>query len=174
MSASSGPSAPPRPVPPADAGPGELVRWVFTVLNAHDPEALRQVLAPDTHDRLPTRTLRGADEVVGYYRDLLAALPDAVFTLVGLAERDGEVFTRWRLTGSHSGAPFEGFEPTGRRLDVDGVDHVTVADGRVTSSFVVLDQVQVARQLGLLPTAGSRPDVGLRTAFNVLARRRRR
>lgn len=174
MSAPSGPSAPPRPVPPADAGPGELVRWTVTALNAHDPEALRQVLAPGVHDRLPTRTLRGVDEVVGFHRDLVAALPDLVLTLVGLAERDGEVFARWRMTGCHSGAPLEGLGATGRRIDVDGIDHVVVTDGRITSSFVVVDQAQVARQLGLLPAVGSRPEVGLRAAFNVLARRRRR
>ena len=174
MNAASGPPAPPRPAPPTGAGPAELVRWTFTVLNAHDPEALRQVLAPDVLDRLPTRTLRGADEVVSYHRDLLAALPDVAFTLVGLAEQDGEVFARWRMTGSHSGAALEDLEATGRRIDVDGIEHVVVADGRITSSFVVLDQAQVARQLGLLPAEGSRPEVGLRAVFNVLARRRRR
>lgn len=167
-------SAPPRPVPPTGDSPQALVRWVFTVLNARDVEAYRQVLAPDAVGRLPSRTLHGADAIAGAVRELFTAVPDATFTLLGLAGEGEEVLARWRLTGTHSGGRLEGLEPTGRRIDIDGADHCNVRDGRVTSSFVIVDRLQLARQLGLVPEEGSRLEVGLRTAVNALARRRRR
>lgn len=166
--------APPRPVPPRDGTPTDLVRWIFGVLNSHDARALREVLAADATDRLPSRTLRGPEEIAGYFEDLFVALPDATFTLLGLAGEGETVMARWRLTGTHRGAPFEGLEASGARVDIDGVDHFIVRDQTVASNFVIFDQMQFARQLGLLPAAGSRLDVGLRTAFNALARRRRR
>lgn len=166
--------APPRPVPPTEGGPEALVRWIVDVLNRHDPEAYRQVLAPDAVERLPSRTLHGADAIVAYVHELFGAVPDATFTLLGLAGAGEEVLVRWRLTGTHSGGELEGFEPTGRPIDIDGAGHYTVHDGRVASSFVVLDRLQLARQLGLVPEEGSRLEVGLRAAVNALTRRRRR
>ncbi|WP_166659866.1 ester cyclase [Actinomycetospora succinea] len=170
-------SSPPRPTPPDGASPGALVRWTIDVLNAHDAEALRQVYAPTIRARFPTRTVRGADELVSWWRGVFAAVPDLGMTIEGMAEngtRDsGEVFLRWRLAGHHSGAEWEGLEATGAAVDLDGMDHFVVADGRIASNFVIFDQMQFARQIGLLPAEGSRLEVGLRRGFNALARRRR-
>ncbi|GLZ49203.1 hypothetical protein Acsp06_53880 [Actinomycetospora sp. NBRC 106375] len=168
---------PPRPTPPADASPGALVRWTIDVINAHDAAALRQVFSADTRERFPNRTVRGADDLVAWWEGVFAAVPDLAMTIEGLsenpAEDGGEVFLRWRLSGHHTGGEWEGIAPTGARVDLDGMDHVVVADGRVISNFVIFDQMQFARQVGLLPADGSRLDVGLKSAFNVLARRRR-
>ncbi len=55
--------------------------------------------------------------------------------------------------------------PIGARLDVDGVCHVVVRDGQVVSDYVIMDQMQLARQLGLLPAAGTRIDRGAQASF---------
>ncbi|MEJ2886774.1 ester cyclase [Actinomycetospora aeridis] len=165
-------SAPPRPTPPADASPGAIIRWTIDVLNAHDAEPLRQVFAPDIRARYPTRTAHGRDEVVGFFSGLFAAVPDVAFTIQGMAAQEGDVFLRWRITGTHSGADWEGIAATGARVDLDGIDHFVVEDGRIASNFVVFDQMQFARQIGLLPADGSRVDVVLKRGFNALARRR--
>lgn len=153
------------------------MRWTIDVLNAHDAEALRQVFAPDVRARFPMRTVHGPDDLVAWWRGVFAAVPDLAMTIEGLAgtgtRERGEVFLRWRLAGHHSGAAWEGIEATGARVDLDGMDHFVVADGRLASNFVIFDQMQFARQIGLLPAEGSRLDVGLRRGFNALARRRR-
>ena len=163
---------PPRPTPPADGSPGALVRWTVDVVNSHDVESLRQVWAPDIRQRFPTRTVRGADDLARYWGGVFAAVPDVTLTIEGLVEGEAEVFMRWRLSGHHTGAEWEGVAPSGARLDLDGMNHFTVADGRITSNFVVFDQMQFARQIGLLPADGSRLDVGLKWAYNALQRRR--
>lgn len=166
--------APPRPVLPSDASPRDLMLWTVNVINAHDAEALRQAYGPDTLYRMPTATRRGADQIVDYWRALFAAVPDTTLTALALVAEGETLFMRWRLTGTHTGAAFEGIEPTGARLDIDGMDHVTIRDRRITSNVVIFDQMQFARQLGLLPADGSRVDVGLKRAFNALTRLRRR
>jgi steroid delta-isomerase-like uncharacterized protein len=164
---------PPRPTPPADATPGALVRWAVDVVNSHDAEALRQVYGPSVYARFPTRTVRGPDAYVAWWRGVFTAVPDVVLTIQSMAENDeGEVFLHWRLTGHHTGGEWEGIAPSGASIDLDGMDHFTIADGRVASNFVVFDQMQFARQIGLLPADGSRLDAGLKWAYNTLQRRR--
>lgn len=164
---------PPRPTPPTDSSPGALIRWTIDVLNSHDPAPLRQVYAPDVRARFPVRTVHGPDEVVAFFADLFAAVPDVAFTIEGMAEQGEDVFLRWRIAGTHSGADWNGIAASGTRVDIDGIDHFTVVDGRIRTNFVVFDQMQFARQIGLMPAEGSRLDVGLRRGFNALARRRR-
>lgn len=150
------------------------MRWTIDVINSHDAEALRQVFGPETYERFPTRTVRGADALVAWWSGVFAAVPDLVMTIQGMAENDeGQVFLRWRLTGTHSGGDWEGLAPSGARVDLDGMDQCTVADGLIASNFVVFDQMQFARQIGLLPADGSRVDAGLKWAFNTVQRRRR-
>ena len=59
-----------------------------------------------------------------------------------------------------------GIETTGKRIELDGIDHFTVRGGTIVSNFVVFDQMDVGRQLGLLPPDGSSPDRALKAAFN--------
>ena len=50
-------------------------------------------------------------------------------------------------------------------------------DGKVTSNFVVFDQMQFARSVGMMPPDGSAADRVMKAAFNAktrIARRRKR
>ncbi|NMO90217.1 ester cyclase [Actinomycetospora sp. TBRC 11914] len=166
-------AGPPAPTPPGtDASPTEVVRWVFDIVNTHRSAPLRDVLTADVRLRLPDATYRGVDAVLGFWEGLFAAVPDLTVTMQAVAEQDGTVFVRWTLTGTHSGAEWAGIGPTGAHLDLDGIDHVTVSGGRIHADFVVFDQLQVARQLGLAPAEGSRLDVALRRGRGILARLR--
>jgi predicted ester cyclase len=169
----SAPAGPPAPTPPGtDASAIEVVRWVCDIVNTHRSAPLRDVLTPSTRLRLPDATHRGVEEILGFWDGLFAAVPDLTATMQAAAEQDGTVFVRWTLTGTHTGAEWAGIAPTGAHLDLDGIDHVTVSEGRITSDFVVFDQLQVARQLGLAPAEGSRRDVALRRGRGILTRLR--
>ena len=152
--------------PPASATNGELIRWSFEVLNTRDAAPLREIWTQDTAVRFPDRTCRGADELVAYFEEVFAALPDFRIELRGLAEQGEDVFAHWHLTGTHSGADFQGIEATGRSLAIDGIDHFVIRDRKVVSNFGVYDQMQFARQSGLMPADGSGADRALKLAFN--------
>lgn len=155
--------------PPAAASNVDLMRWLFERLNAHDSAGARQLWSEETVERFPDRTCRGADEIANYFDASFAALPDWRMEIEGIAAEGDAVFVRWRLTGTHAAAIF-GIEPTGRRIEVDGIDHFTIREGRVVSNFVVFDQMQFARQIGMLPPDGSAADRVLRGAFNLRTR----
>jgi predicted ester cyclase len=85
--------------------------------------------------------------------------------VVALAEQGDDVFVQWKLTGTHLG-PLQDIAPTGKRVELDGIDHFVLRDGDVVSNFVVFDQMQYARQIGMLPPQASRADRAMTAAFN--------
>ena len=153
--------------PPTDATNVELVRWSFEQINRHDVEPLKQFWTAQTAERFPDRTCHGADEIAAYFEDLFRAVPDVHMEIKAIAAEGNDVFVQWHLTGTHTG-PLLGIEATGKSLAIDGLDHFVLDDdGRVASNFVVFDQMQYARQIGMMPPDGSAADKALKSAFNV-------
>ena len=144
----------------------ELAQQVFSAINAHDVDALRELWADDVEERFPDKTCRGKEELSAHFKGLFAALPDFRMELVHAVEDGDTVFARWTLTATHTGGQFNGIDTTGRAIALDGMDHFTFRDGRMASNFVIFDQMEVGRQLGLLPPDGSPPDRALKAAFN--------
>ena len=144
----------------------ELAQQVLDAINAHDVDALRELWADGVEERFPDKTCRGKEELSAYFKELWAAIPDFHMDLVSAVEDGETVFARWRLTGTHTGGQFNGIDTTGKAVSLDGMDQFTFRDGKMASNFVVFDQMEVGRQLGLLPPDGSPPDRALKAAFN--------
>jgi steroid delta-isomerase-like uncharacterized protein len=151
--------------PLTHASNADLIRWAFEKLNEHDVSAVKQLWTDETTERFPDTSCRGADEIARYFEDAFRGIPDFHMEIVALAEQDEHVFVHWRLTGTHRGQLL-GIEPTERKLSIDGMDHFTVRDRVVVSNFVVFDQMQYARQIGMMPSDGSAADKLLKGAFN--------
>ena len=73
---------------------------------------------------------------------------------------------RWRATGTFCGGPFEGIEPTGSRIELEGIDLLTVEDGKIQHNDAYYDSAQFARAVGLLPPADSKMEQRMAGAFN--------
>jgi hypothetical protein len=67
-----------------------------------------------------------------------------------------------------------GFAPTGRRMDVVGVDEWHMRDGRIAHYRAHYDVTTVARQLGIMPAQGSRSEQAMLKAQRLQARFMRR
>ena len=156
--------------PPETATNADLIRWVFDVLNTHDIAPLKQYWTESTRERFPNAMCVGPEQIGAYFEAAFAAVPDFRIEIIGLAAQDDDVFVQWRITGTHSGAPWQGIEPTGRSVELDGIDHFVVRDGKVDSNFVVFDQLQFARRIGMMPADGSTADGALKAAFNAKTR----
>jgi predicted ester cyclase len=159
--------------PPKEASNGELVRWAFECLNRRDVSSLKPFWTADTVERFPDKTCRGPEEIGAYFEDAFAALPDWHMEVIAIAEQGDDVFVHWHLTGTHTG-PLLGIEPTGKPVAIDGIDHFVLRDGMVVSNFVVVDQMQYARQIGMMPPDGSAGDRALKRAFNARTKVARR
>ena len=143
----------------------ELAQQIFDAINAHDTEALRALWADDVEERLPDKTCRGKDELAAYFGDLFAAMSDVRMEKVARGRGGRHGVRPLALTATH-GDVFNGIDLTGKAVSLDGFDQITFRDGKMASNFVVFDQMEVGRQLGLLPPDGSPPDRALKAAFN--------
>ena len=163
---------------PTAATNTELVRWAFGVLNTRDTAPLRTIWTPETVEHFNEVTCRGTDEIAAYFDMTFAAVPDFHLEPLTVAGEGDHVFGHWRMTGTHTGAPFRGIAPSGRRLDLQGIDHFVIRDGKVVTNTVVFDQLTFARQVGMLPAEGTAGDRASKAAFaarlKVASRLRRR
>jgi predicted ester cyclase len=168
------PATAPAAAPPEAATNGELIRWAFDVLNTRDVSPVRAVWTSATVVRFPTETCVGTDAIAAYFEAAFAALPDFHLEILGLAASGDDVMVRWHLSGTHSGAAWQGIVATGRAIALDGHDHFVLRDGKVASNFVIFDQMQFARAVGLMPADGSPAERAMKAGFAALTRARRR
>jgi len=70
--------------------------------------------------------------------------------------------------------PFMHLEPTGAHVELEGIDLLRVADGLIVRNDAVADGMALARQIGVVPPAGSALESRLFAAFNARTRATRR
>jgi ketosteroid isomerase-like protein len=143
----------------------DLVRSYVERLAAQDLDSARKLWTDATVERFPDRTCHGTDEIAAYFSDLYRAVDDFDVEAISIGGSGDDVYACWRMTGRHVG-PVLGVAGTNRPIAVDGVDHLVVRDGVIVSNFVIFDQMQFARQVGLLPADESIADRALKAAFN--------
>jgi steroid delta-isomerase-like uncharacterized protein len=122
------------------------------------------------------RTVRGAEALAQWFRDLFAAIPDWRLEIENTVDDgDRQVVVQWRATGTFTGAPFLGIEPNGRRLDIRGCDVIRVDENdKVITNTVYYDAAEYGRQIGMLPPRDSFADRAMTNAFNGVTKLRRR
>src|SRR5919107_474695 len=90
-----------------------------------------------------------------------------------IAAQDDKVAVHWKAAATMSG-PLWGLAPTGARVEIEGIDLLHVRDGKIVRNDAVPDGMSLARQVGLLPPAGSAIEQRLFSAFNARTRTARR
>jgi steroid delta-isomerase-like uncharacterized protein len=120
------------------------------------------------------RELAVPHELRAFLEELRAAFPDLTWEVLEViaSEQDDRAAVRWRARGTFAGpGTFQGFVANGAHVEMEGCDVLTVnADGKIERLDAYLDSGDVARQLGLLPPAGSRAEARLTKLANVKTR----
>jgi steroid delta-isomerase-like uncharacterized protein len=135
-------------------------RWE-AAWNSHEPERLLELMTDDIvyDDTAWPTTMLGHDDVRKFLEFAWTGMPDLRFEMVEgpyLTPGEPKAAFYWKGTGTHSG-PLDppGFAPTGKRLEFEGADFHEYRDGRVCRLRIVFDMMDVGRQMGTLPKAGS-------------------
>ena len=148
--------------------------------NACDTAAIAELVTEDIvwADPALAQPARGVAEVQEFMRDSFRAFPDLHFGEPDppqVSVSGDLVFWAWYMEGTHRGAiDPPGFAPTGRRMHVDGIDQWTMRDGRIASYRAFYDMNDLARQLGIVPPAGSTAERGMVALQRLQARLGRR
>jgi steroid delta-isomerase-like uncharacterized protein len=117
--------------------------------------------------------LRGRDELRDYLRSMFAGMPDARTTITRLVAGETSCAVEFRIEATLEGAPFMGIEPSGKRVEIRGMDLFELEDGKLVSNTSYFDSMSIARQIGMLPPDGSGTDRAMKGAFNAVTKLRR-
>ena len=153
--------------------PEETVRSYFDAVGRRDPEAMAEHWSEDgIEEILPVGIFRGPEEVKAWFTELFTAVPDFDMTLDRVLAHENNVLVQWRATGAFTGGPLMGVDPTGRRIDVRGLDWLEVEGHKVVRNTAFSDGMALARGMGLLPPQGSGAERAMFTAFNAFTKAR--
>jgi steroid delta-isomerase-like uncharacterized protein len=128
-------------------------RYYDEVLSGRDLGALDELLADD----FTSWTMGGAQVDGAAYRQAVAAshraFSDLRVTVLDQVAEGDKVVTRWRAEGVNDG-DFAGLPATGRRVALAAIHVHRVDGGRLAEHWEALDQLDLLRQLGALPSGG--------------------
>lgn len=106
-----------------------------------------------------------------WFQNLFDAFPDFEFEVLDVVATGEKAAVRWRARGSFTGSTrFEGLEPNGAGVDVQGCDVLTIRGGRIVRNDAYMNGAEMARQLGALPPQGSAAEKAMTAALNLKTR----
>lgn len=140
----------------------QFLQRLHAAANAHDAERVATLCHEDVvwEDPAAPETLRGRDAVRRFHRDIMfPALPDARIELVDgpyLALDGRGVAARLCIRGTMTG-PLSppGFAATGGPLVFETAEFSHFRDGLLHRHIVVLNMLELARQIGAMPPPGT-------------------
>jgi steroid delta-isomerase-like uncharacterized protein len=123
--------------------------------NAGDLDACMELYAEDAVQIMHDGTFAGRSAIRERLARDLTACPDAAYTVGSFVEHGDSFADEWTFAGTHTG-PFllpDGTQlpPTGKRLEIKGIELVQVRDGKIIIDNLYYDAMAILAQFGLLP-----------------------
>jgi steroid delta-isomerase-like uncharacterized protein len=132
----------------------EAIHRYNVAWNEHDLDAIMAMHAPDmVFENHTAGESAVGEEARNHIGSIFATWPDIAFTTRRLYVREGLVVQEWTASATHTQTMRRGdlvAEPTGKRVEWDGLDVVPFEDGLVKRKDVYSDSVSILRQVGLL------------------------
>ena len=149
-------------------------RSYFEAIDARDPDAMAEHFHPEgIEDIVALGVFRGPDAVRTLFRQLFAAMPDSSMTILRIVADNDVAAVEYRMVGTFEGGPFQGIEPTGKRVELRGFDALEIdEDGKITRNTGYYDGAAFARAIGLLPPQDSPVDKAMLAGFNAVTKLR--
>ena len=155
--------------------PSEVARTIFEALSRRDLDTAMKFNTDDAvDDFVAIGEFRGRLAIRRFFDELLAAFPDFDIAVDRIVGDDSAAVVQWHAAGTFSGGKFQGIEPTGKQVQIRGVDVMEFAEGRYVHNTIYYDGASFARQIGMLPRAGSGAEKATLAAFNASTRLRQR
>jgi len=132
----------------------EVIAAYNDAWNAHDLDRIRALHAPDMVFENHTAGERAEGEAaIEHIAGIFTAWPDIEFASRRQYVREDLVVQEWTARATHVKPLRRGdivAEPSGRRIEWNGMDVIPFEDGRVKRKDVYSDSVSILRQVGLL------------------------
>jgi steroid delta-isomerase-like uncharacterized protein len=146
----------------------EVVTEYFEALTAQDLDRAVATWKPGSLDRLyGFADMIAPDGIRDYFAGIFAAIPDFKLEVRSMVAEGEQVAVHWRAGGTFDGKQkFQGLVPNGRPVELEGLDLLTVDDGKIVSNYAYTNGMEFARQVGALPAQDSTQERAMAAAFN--------
>jgi steroid delta-isomerase-like uncharacterized protein len=133
----------------------ELLDRYVERYNAGDLDAVMDLYAEDAVQIMPDGIFEGWSTVRDRLAQELDGFTDLNHTVRSFVEQGDTFADEWTFVGTHTG-PFrlpDGRElaPTGKRVEIRGMEVVQVREGKIILNSLYYDNMASLAQLGLLP-----------------------
>lgn len=133
----------------------DLLEQYVELYNAGDLDACMELYAADAVQMMHDGIFEGRSEIRDRLARDLTAFPDATYTVASFVEQ-GEAFAdEWTFAGTQTGPLLlpDGTQlpPTGKRVEIKGMELVRLRDGQIVVDNLYYDMVAALFQLGLVP-----------------------
>ena len=133
----------------------EILERYVELYNAGDLDGVMDLYAEDAVQIMPEGTFEGRAAIRERLARDLVACPDIAWTVLSFVEQGDAFADEWSFVATHTG-PFQlpdGSElpPSGRRVQLRGMELVEVRDGKIVVDNLYYDNMAVLAQLGLVP-----------------------
>lgn len=128
----------------------ELHRAMFAAIQDRDPEALRELFAPEAiHTSGDGRPMTGPDPVIREVRSFVEAFPDLTIEVRHhhLVDSSRSII-EYTFSGTHEGH-LEDLPPTGKSVAVVACSVLEADNGAITREADYFDTVAMLAQLGM-------------------------
>jgi len=115
-------------------------------INGSDIDLLDSVLSPDVVVHAPLVSPGGREGFKQYLLDTRRAFPDAYLRVQDFVSGPDTIYWRWTLEGTQEAAYF-GIAPSGRRIEVDGVNVDKIDRGVIIEHWSFWDPASLGHQL---------------------------
>jgi steroid delta-isomerase-like uncharacterized protein len=131
-----------------------LDRYV-ELYNAGDLDGVMDLYAEDSVQNMPDGSFHGRSAIRERLASELNGFTDVNHTVRSFLEQGDGFADEWTFEGTHTRAFLlpDGTElpPTGKRVEIAGMEFVQVRDGKVVVNTLYYDNMAVAVQLGVVP-----------------------
>ncbi len=131
-----------------------LLENVFACFNSHDPAKFRAFCSDDFefHDASRPSPDKGRELFLAALATWWKAFPDSVITGKMIVASGNWAAAEATVTGTHLGE-FKGIPPTGKTVGWQFMEIAEFKDGKLRALRAYRDNVNIYKQLGVLPLA---------------------
>jgi steroid delta-isomerase-like uncharacterized protein len=136
----------------------------FDAIAERDPEKMAAVWKPGSTDYFyGMAELQVPAGLKQWFGNLFTAFPDFHMQVTDMVAYGNKAAVRWHATGTFTGpGKFEGLTATGAKVELEGLDLLTIEDGKIVENRAYTNAMEMARQMGAMPPQGS---IGERAMF---------
>jgi predicted ester cyclase len=127
--------------------------YIDRVWIGRDPEAVAELVSEDFVRHGPEwegGDTHGPEAMKQALTGFLAIFPDLTQEIVEQDIRGDKGYLRLKTSGTHTGAPLLGVEPSGTRVEFPCLWEIRAQDGKVAEEWVAYDSLYVMMRIGVV------------------------